>query len=66
MKTIIDDPIGFFENGGWTFLDPESDGEAGAGDDSDDEEDEEFAPTDSEGEGEFVVNSEIEFMIIQL
>lgn len=27
MKTITDDPKGFFESGGWTFLDPESDGE---------------------------------------
>ena len=25
MKTINDDPQGFFENGGWSFLDPESD-----------------------------------------
>nr|AAB80936.1 probable transcriptional regulator dre4 [Drosophila melanogaster] len=24
MKTITDDPEGFFEQGGWTFLDPES------------------------------------------
>ena len=25
MKTITDDPEKFFEDGGWTFLDPESD-----------------------------------------
>ena len=25
MKTINDDPEGFFDNGGWTFLEPESD-----------------------------------------
>ena len=25
MKTILDDPEGFFDNGGWSFLDPESD-----------------------------------------
>ena len=25
MKTIIDDPEGFFDGGGWSFLDPESD-----------------------------------------
>lgn len=25
MKTIVDDPEGFFDNGGWTFLNPESD-----------------------------------------
>ena len=27
MKTITDDPEGFFDSGGWTFLDPESDAE---------------------------------------
>ena len=25
MKTITDDPEAFFDTGGWTFLDPESD-----------------------------------------
>merc|ERR1712002_290660 len=35
MKTIVDDPEGFFESGGWSFLDPESDGEE---DDSDEDE----------------------------
>ena len=25
MKTITDDPEGFFDNGGWTFLSPDSD-----------------------------------------
>lgn len=25
MKTITDDIEGFFDNGGWSFLDPESD-----------------------------------------
>ena len=24
MKTILDDPEGFFESGGWSFLDPDS------------------------------------------
>jgi hypothetical protein len=24
MKTITDDPEGFFDNGGWSFLEPES------------------------------------------
>merc|ERR1719481_621972 len=38
MKTIVDDPEGFFESGGWSFLDPESDGE----DDDDDDSDETF------------------------
>lgn len=40
MKTITDDPKGFFENGGWTFLDPESDNEGGDGGDDESEEDE--------------------------
>merc|ERR1712200_253070 len=48
MKTIVDDPGGFFESGGWSFLDPESDGE---GDDDDSEEDENFALSDDEEEG---------------
>ena len=38
MKTIVDDPDGFFESGGWNFLDPESDGEAEDDDDSDEDE----------------------------
>lgn len=25
MKTIMDDPAGFFETGGWGFLEPDSD-----------------------------------------
>lgn len=33
MKTITDDPEGFFESGGWTFLDPESDEEAAVSND---------------------------------
>lgn len=30
MKTITDDIEGFFDNGGWSFLDPESDAENAA------------------------------------
>lgn len=41
MKTITDDPEGFFESGGWTFLDPESDEDEEAVDDEE-EEDEAF------------------------
>lgn len=37
MKTITDDPEGFFESGGWTFLDPESDDEHGEDEDEEDE-----------------------------
>lgn len=51
MKTITDDPVGFIENGGWTFLDPESDGEDAHNEDSDDEEDDAYEPTDAESEG---------------
>lgn len=51
MKTITDDPVGFIENGGWTFLDPESDGEEARHEDSDDEEDDAYEPTDVETEG---------------
>lgn len=39
MKTITDDPEGFFESGGWTFLDPESDAEENV-EDEEEEEDE--------------------------
>lgn len=39
MKTITDDPEGFFDSGGWTFLDPESDAENE--EDVEDEEEEE-------------------------
>ena len=44
FRTIADDPEGFFEGGGWGFLDPNSDdeGEEGDPDDLEDSEDEEF------------------------
>lgn len=42
MKTITDDPDGFFENGGWTFLDPESDAENEEVDDEEEEEDDAY------------------------
>lgn len=58
MKTITDDPEGFFESGGWTFLDPESDTEnAGAGSDES-EEDDAYEPTDLESEDESDEDSE--------
>ncbi|XP_030831419.1 FACT complex subunit SPT16 [Strongylocentrotus purpuratus] len=48
MKTIVDDPEGFFEGGGWSFLEPESENEE---DDDDDEEgDGAFEPSGSEFE----------------
>ena len=42
MKTITDDPEGFFESGGWTFLDPESDAEKEEVDDEEEEEDDAY------------------------
>lgn len=52
MKTITDDIEGFFENGGWSFLDPESDEENAAQDEESDEEDDAYEPTDAESEEE--------------
>lgn len=51
MKTIVDDPTGFFDSGGWTFLDPESEG-SDAQDSEESEEDEAYEPTDTENEEE--------------
>ncbi|XP_023688342.1 FACT complex subunit SPT16 [Paramormyrops kingsleyae] len=49
MKTIVDDPEGFFEQGGWSFLDPESEGSGEEGEDSESEmEDETFNPSADE------------------
>lgn len=42
MKTITDDPEGFFESGGWSFLDPDSDAENEAVDDEEEEEDDAY------------------------
>lgn len=50
MKTITDDPEGFFESGGWTFLDPESDAEVE--DEEEEDEDEAYEPTDLESDEE--------------
>ncbi|EEB10631.1 FACT complex subunit SPT16, putative [Pediculus humanus corporis] len=52
MKTITDDPEGFFDNGGWTFLDAESDPEDAVDDEEEEEEDYEPSDLDSEGESE--------------
>lgn len=48
MKTIIDDPDGFFEQGGWSFLDPDSDNEEQGRDEEDSEDDGAYAPSDEE------------------
>ncbi|PVD20893.1 hypothetical protein C0Q70_19056 [Pomacea canaliculata] len=45
MKTITDDPDGFFDNGGWTFLDPESEGEE---EEEETEEEDDYRPSDEE------------------
>lgn len=58
MKTITDDPKGFFESGGWTFLDPESDSEQDGRDSDESEEDEAYEPTDLESEEESDEDSE--------
>lgn len=58
MKTITDDPKGFFESGGWTFLDPESGDEGDAHDSDESEEDEVYEPTDIESEDESDEDSE--------
>jgi len=42
MKTITDDPEGFFDSGGWTFLDPESDNEENAEEVEEEEEDDAY------------------------
>ncbi|KAJ0180339.1 hypothetical protein K1T71_003743 [Dendrolimus kikuchii] len=52
MKTITDDIEGFFDNGGWSFLDPESDEENAQQDEESDEEDDAYEPTDAESEEE--------------
>lgn len=48
MKTITDDPEGFFESGGWTFLDPESDEEENAQEEETEDEDDTYQPSDAE------------------
>ncbi|CAH2267532.1 jg8139 [Pararge aegeria aegeria] len=58
MKTITDDIEGFFDNGGWTFLDPESDAENAHQDEESEEEDDAYEPTDAESEEESEDDSE--------
>merc|ERR1712051_37742 len=51
MKTILDDPEAFFEDGGWNFLDAGGSDQEGD-DDSEEDEDEEFKVSGgSEGSG---------------
>ncbi|XP_031631235.1 FACT complex subunit spt16 isoform X2 [Contarinia nasturtii] len=58
MKTITDDPKAFFETGGWSFLDPESDSEVDGEGDDESEEDEVYEPSDMESEDESDEDSE--------
>ncbi|CAL8384026.1 unnamed protein product [Arctogadus glacialis] len=58
MKTIVDDPEGFFEQGGWSFLDPESEGSGGEEDSESEMEDETFNPSADEEEEEGVDSDE--------
>ncbi|XP_043248996.1 FACT complex subunit spt16 isoform X1 [Colletes gigas] len=58
MKTITDDPVGFFDNGGWTFLEPESDAENEDPDDEDEEVDDAYEPSDLDSEEESDDDSE--------
>lgn len=59
MKTITDDPEGFFDQGGWNFLEAESDTESkDVDDDISDEEDDAYTPTESEDEEESESDSE--------
>lgn len=57
MKTITDDPDGFFEQGGWSFLDPES-GSEDENEEAESEEDEAYEPTDLESDAESEDDSE--------
>jgi len=59
MKTIVEDPEGFFENGGWSFLDPDGDDEDD--DDDDSEEDQTFAMSDEDGSDYSGSDSEDDF-----
>nr|XP_033780947.1 FACT complex subunit SPT16 [Geotrypetes seraphini] len=53
MKTIVDDPEGFFEQGGWSFLEPEGEGSDAEDDGSESElEDETFNPSEDDAEEE--------------
>ncbi|KAM5192405.1 FACT complex subunit SPT16 [Mantella aurantiaca] len=53
MKTIVDDPEGFFEQGGWSFLEPEGEGsDADANGSESEVEDETFNPSADEYEEE--------------
>ncbi|XP_043473155.1 FACT complex subunit spt16 isoform X2 [Leptopilina heterotoma] len=58
MKTITENPEEFFETGGWSFLDPDSDNEKEEVEDEEEDEDEAYEPTDIESEEESEDESE--------
>ncbi len=58
MKTIVDDPEGFFESGGWSFLDPDSGSDEE--DEEEDEEDEEFKISGDEQSDEVKITPNME------
>ena len=60
MKTIVDDPDGFFETGGWGFLDPES-GDEEEDDDDDSDEDATFGASGGSEEEDSESDSEEDF-----
>lgn len=56
MKTITDDLNGFFAQGGWSFLEAESDHEAdGEGGDHSDAEEDDYDPEEEESEEEGII-----------
>jgi len=50
MKTITDDPEGFFESGGWSFLEPDDD--ENQEQEESDEDDDQYQPDSAESEDE--------------
>ena len=61
MKTILDDPEGFFEEGGWNFLDSNNSDNDEGEDEEDSEDDEEFQVSESEAASEEVSDSEDDY-----
>ena len=47
MKTVVEDPIGFYEMGGWSYLQPDADNEDGS---EDEEQSSEYEPEDEDEE----------------
>ena len=56
LKTVLDDPEGFFNQGGWDFLKADDSGSES----EDDDEDENFTAETQTGSGMVIIFSEIE------